>query len=82
MIGHDLDETVTPVEGGLTWTIGKRRREEGGFIGSDIILPQIKGGVPRRRVGLIIEGAPARGINYVYNHRKCTNYDQKWRSGW
>jgi aminomethyltransferase len=61
LYGHDLDETITPVEGALTWTIGKRRREEGGFIGADIILPQIKGGVERRRIGLIVEGAPARG---------------------
>jgi aminomethyltransferase len=62
LYGHDLDETVTPVEGGLTWTIGKSRREEGGFIGSDIVLPQIKNGVARRRVGLIVTGAPARGF--------------------
>lgn len=23
LYGHDLDETITPVEGSLTWTIGK-----------------------------------------------------------
>ncbi|KAI9208694.1 uncharacterized protein BJ171DRAFT_595803 [Polychytrium aggregatum] len=60
LYGHDLDETVTPVEGALVWTIGQRRRAEGGFLGADIILPQIKGGVSRRRIGLIVEGAPAR----------------------
>eukprot|EP00842_Homolaphlyctis_polyrhiza_P005302 jgi/Hompol1/5773/HPOL_002056-RA len=60
LYGHDLDDTVSPVEGGLVWTIGKRRREEGGFLGAEKILPQIKGSVPRRRVGLFVEGAPAR----------------------
>ncbi|CAG8640303.1 1806_t:CDS:2 [Paraglomus brasilianum] len=60
LYGHDLDDTTTPVEAGLTWTIGKRRREEGGFIGAEKILPQIKDGVARRRVGLVVEGAPAR----------------------
>ncbi|KAL1923700.1 uncharacterized protein VTP21DRAFT_8680 [Calcarisporiella thermophila] len=60
LYGHDLDDTTTPIEGGLTWTIGKRRREEGGFLGAEKILPQIKGGVSRRRVGLVVTGAPAR----------------------
>ncbi|KAH8554283.1 hypothetical protein BGW37DRAFT_421914, partial [Umbelopsis sp. PMI_123] len=60
LYGHDLDETTTPVEGGLTWTIPKSRRETGGFLGAEHILPQIKGGVSRRRVGLFVEGAPAR----------------------
>ncbi|KAI8812708.1 hypothetical protein BJ742DRAFT_752401 [Cladochytrium replicatum] len=60
LYGHDLDETVTPIEAGLTWTIGQRRRKEGGFLGADKILPQIKGGVARRRIGLFVDGAPAR----------------------
>ncbi|KAJ2757640.1 hypothetical protein IWQ57_007039 [Coemansia nantahalensis] len=61
LYGSDIDATTTPVEAGLVWTIGKRRRREGGFIGADTILGQIasKGGL-RRRVGLVVEGAPAR----------------------
>ncbi len=31
--GHDIDETTTPVEADLAWTIGRRRRDEGGFPG-------------------------------------------------
>ncbi|KAI8876906.1 hypothetical protein K501DRAFT_231237, partial [Backusella circina FSU 941] len=61
LYGNDLDETTTPIEAGLTWTIPKSRRETGGFLGADKILPQLKNGVSRRRVGLLIEGAPARG---------------------
>ncbi len=61
LYGHDIDETTTPVEGALTWTISKRRREEGNFPGAKIILDQIANGVPRKRVGLWPEGkAPAR----------------------
>ncbi|KAJ3120985.1 hypothetical protein HK100_012564 [Physocladia obscura] len=67
LYGNDLDETVTPVEGGLTWTIdtnseGQRRRTEGGFLGANKVLSQIGKGavVPRRRVGLLVDGAPAR----------------------
>ena len=36
LYGHDIDETTTPVEAGLAWTIGKRRRAEGGFPGAAI----------------------------------------------
>jgi aminomethyltransferase len=60
LYGHDLDETTTPIEAGLLWTIGKRRRVEGGFPGFERIREQIEQGVTRRRVGLIVEGAPAR----------------------
>ena len=33
LYGHDIDETTTPIEAGLAWTIGKRRRAEGGLPG-------------------------------------------------
>ena len=38
LYGHDIDETTTPIEAGLAWTIGKRRRAEGGFPGAAAIL--------------------------------------------
>ncbi|KAK5114927.1 hypothetical protein LTR62_002086 [Meristemomyces frigidus] len=68
LYGHDLDDTTTPVEGGLSWIIPKSRRtqESSGFNGAETIIPQLtpkaKGGVgvSRRRVGLVVEGAPAR----------------------
>lgn len=61
LYGHDIDETTTPVEAALTWSIGKRRREEGGFPGADTILGQLADGPSRKRVGLAPDGkAPAR----------------------
>lgn len=68
LYGHDLDDTTTPVEAGLNFIIPKNRRtrEGSGFNGAETIIPQLtpksKGGagVERRRVGLIVEGAPAR----------------------
>ncbi|KAJ3111024.1 Aminomethyltransferase, mitochondrial [Phlyctochytrium bullatum] len=64
LYGHDIDDSTTPVEASLAWTIAKRRRAEGGFLGSETILPLLQKGanVPRRRVGFIVEGAPARGM--------------------
>jgi aminomethyltransferase len=61
LYGHDIDETTTPVEAGLTWSIGKRRRAEGGFPGAEIIQKQIEEGPERLRVGLRPESrAPLR----------------------
>ena len=66
LYGHDLDDSTTPVEAGLSWVIHKDRRAAGGFHGDETILRQLRpkkdGGVPpkRRRVGLVVEGAPAR----------------------
>ena len=61
LYGHDIDETTTPVEARLAWTIGKRRHAEGGFPGAAIVLRQLAEGAPRARVGIRPEGrAPAR----------------------
>lgn len=66
LYGHDLNDDITPVEAGLSWVVHKDRRVGGGFHGDGVILRQLKpvkeGGTPpsRRRVGLIVEGAPAR----------------------
>lgn len=61
LYGHDIDETTSPVEAGLLWSIGKRRREEGGFPGAQRIQNEIANGRSRARVGILPEGrAPAR----------------------
>jgi aminomethyltransferase len=61
LYGHELDETTSPVEAGLTWSIQKRRRTEGGFPGADRIQAELQRGTRRVRVGLKPDGrAPAR----------------------
>lgn len=66
LYGSDIDAGTTPIEAALAWTIGPRRREQGGFPGDGIILHQLKNGPSRRRVGLRPEGkAPARGHTAV-----------------
>lgn len=52
LYGNDIDETTTPIEAGLTWTIGKRRREQCNFPGAIKILQQIRDKPSKRRVGL------------------------------
>jgi glycine cleavage system T protein (aminomethyltransferase) len=61
LYGHDIDETTTPVEAGLAWTIARRRREKGCFPGAATILRQLADGPARKRVGIRPDGrAPAR----------------------
>ena len=56
LYGHDIDTTTTPVEAALAWSIGKRRRIEGGFAGAATILAQLANGAGRKRVGILPEG--------------------------
>ena len=59
LYGHDLNETITPVEAALSWLIAKSRT---GYLGYDTIKSQIgKFEGQRRRVGFIVQAAPARG---------------------
>lgn len=61
LYGHELDATTSPVEAGLGWTIGKRRRAEGGFPGDHRIRHELAHGPERRLVGIRPQGrAPAR----------------------
>jgi aminomethyltransferase len=61
LFGHELDETTSPVEADLIWSISKRRRAEGGFIGAARVQRELAEGVSRKRVGIKPEGrAPAR----------------------
>ncbi|XP_068837769.1 aminomethyltransferase, mitochondrial isoform X2 [Capricornis sumatraensis] len=60
LYGNDIDERTTPVEGSLSWTLGKRRRAAMDFPGASVIVPQLKSKAQRRRVGLMCDGAPVR----------------------
>ena len=60
LYGHDLDETTSPIEADLGFAVSKRRREAADFPGAARILAEREGKLARKRVGLIVEGAPAR----------------------
>jgi len=61
LYGHDIDETTSPIEAALQWSIQKRRREAGDFPGAQRILRELKDGPARKRVGIQPEGRqPAR----------------------
>jgi aminomethyltransferase len=61
LYGQDLTESTSPIAARLGWTIGKRRRQQGGFLGDKIILPQLDSKPDQIRVGLLINSKiPAR----------------------
>jgi len=67
LYGSDLDATTTPAEAALGWALQKVRRtggaRAGGFIGADVVLPQLQTphAVQRLRVGLLgLERVPVR----------------------
>lgn len=61
LYGHDITTETTPIEADIKWVVNKRRREQGGFPGADIILDQLQNGTEQQRVGILPEGrAPAR----------------------
>ncbi len=61
LYGHDLDETVSPVEADLGFAISKKRRERGDLLGGARIEAELGGALKRVRVGLrVLSGAPAR----------------------
>ena len=71
LYGNDINETTSPVEAGLAWTIGgptSRRRLEQGFVGAAHCLePSGKlRAVARKRVGLSGMKAPARADAKIF----------------
>ena len=68
LYGHDMDETLDPVEAGASFAISKRRREEGGFHGAERILGALRDGPAKKLVGFTVEGKmPVREGAVVYS---------------
>lgn len=68
LYGHDIDTTTSPIEAGLTWSIQKHRREDGGFLGAKRVQKDLAERPPRRRVGIEPQGrAPAREGTVIQN---------------
>jgi aminomethyltransferase len=64
LYGSDMDETTTPFESGLTWTVALDPKERK-FIGREALEKQLVAGVPRQLVGLLLED---KGV--LRNHMK------------
>ena len=61
LYGHDIDETTTPIEADLAWSIGKRRKQARDFPAAERIIAELLDGPRRKRVGLrLLDKTPAR----------------------
>jgi aminomethyltransferase len=64
LYGTDMDETVTPLESGLTWTVAWEPTDRD-FIGRQALESQRQQGVKRKLVGLVLQD---KGV--LRNHQK------------
>ncbi len=65
LYGNDMDETTSPLESGLAWTVAFEPERD--FIGRAALIGQRAAGVPRRLVGLLLEDKGVmRGHQKVY----------------
>ena len=65
LYGNDMDETTTPLESGLAWTVALDAGRD--FIGRGALAAQRAAGVPRKLVGLLLEDKGIlRGHQKVY----------------
>ena len=70
LYGNDLDETTTPIEAGLSWSVPKDKVSD--YNGKDIIMNQIHNGIQRKLIGLAMEdrNIPRHGYEIYYNGEK------------
>lgn len=69
LYGADMDETTTPLESGLGWTVAWQP-EDRDFIGRRSLEAQKQSGVPRRMIGLLLED---RGVLRSHMTVRCAD---------
>jgi aminomethyltransferase len=75
LYGHDINEGTSPIEAALAWTISKRRKEQGGYLGSDIVSKHIAEGVSAKRCGFVAEGKlPVREGAEIFHEERKVGY--------
>jgi aminomethyltransferase len=68
LYGQDMDDTVSPLEAGLAWTVAFNP-EDRQFIGRPVLETQ-RAGPPRRSLGLVLEG---RGVLRAHMPVRASN---------
>jgi aminomethyltransferase len=68
LYGSDIDDTTTPLEAGLSWTVKLGKRD---FVGRDALLAQKERGLTRRLVGFQLDGrrVPRHGMAIAADDR-------------
>ena len=71
LYGNDLDQTTTPIEAGLGWSVAKDKKED--YNGKEVIMGQLSGSIPKTKklIGFVMEDKiPARHGYEVYFENK------------
>ena len=70
LYGNDLDETTTPIEAGLSWSVSKDKTAN--YNGKDIITKQLTDGVSQKLIGfkMLDKGIARHGYDVYYNNEK------------
>lgn len=63
LYGLDMDETITPLECGLRWTVDMKTERE--FIGRSALESQLANGVSLQQVGLVLNGKGVLRAGYI-----------------
>lgn len=67
LYGQDIDDTTTPLEGGLGWVVHLDRK--GDFFGREVLEKQKQTGLPRRLVALSMQGRHIARHGYAVQHQ-------------
>ena len=70
LYGNDLDESTTPIEADLLWSVPKDKKDD--YNGKEIIMNQISNGAGKKLVGLVMEdkNIARHGYDIYYNNKK------------
>lgn len=69
LYGHELDESITPLEAGLGWVT---KLAKPSFIGREALVRQKAAGVTRKLVGLeVLQGGIARSDYRLFSRERC-----------
>lgn len=65
LYGHELSPEISPLEAGLGWVV--KLEEKADFVGRDALVKQKTAGIPRKLIGLMVEGRriPREGYEIV-----------------
>ncbi len=73
LYGNDLDETTTPIEAGLAWSVSKTKTED--YNGKKHIMEQLEQGIKKKLIGLkmLDKNIARHGYDVYYNGEKIGN---------
>jgi len=70
LYGHDLNPDISPIEASLSWALSKIKKENGNFLGSEVVKDHIANGVKKKRVGIKPDKIIAREGSKIFKNDK------------